>query len=71
MKIEIIVRAVIARIARAWGATKDRSFVILTVPLSPPGMPEQFISQDFRSGVGASIKNSAILPVYLISFYAE
>jgi hypothetical protein len=34
-------------------------------------MPEQIISPDFRIGVVASIKNNAILPVYLISFYAE
>jgi hypothetical protein len=70
-KIEVMVSAMIARSARARGAIKDRWFVMPAVPLCPPGMPEQFVSQDFRFGLVASIKNKAIVPVYLISFYAE
>ena len=65
-EIEIIVSAVIAR-----GAIEDRSLVILVVPLCPPGMSQAFISQDFRFGLLASIKNNTSGAVYLINFYPE
>jgi hypothetical protein len=70
-EIEIIVSAVIARSARARGAIEDRSLVILVVPLCPPGMSQAFISQDFRFGLLASIKNNTNGAVYLIYFYPE
>ena len=70
-EIEIIVSAVIARSARARGAIEDRSLVILAVPLCPPGMSQAFISQDFRFGLLANIKNSTIGAVYLVAFCPE
>src|ERR1017187_6698726 len=70
-EIAIIVSAVIARSARARGAIEDRSLVILAVPLCPPGMSQAFISQDFRFGLLASIKNNTSGAVYLIYFYPE